>query len=51
MPACDVVLNHYEQCLECVVRDWNENVIVQVSLNTCIKFSSPKIKLLNNKKF
>ena len=23
-PACDVVLNHYEQCLECVVRDWNE---------------------------
>ena len=23
-PACDVVLNHYEQCLECVVRDCNE---------------------------
>ena len=23
-PACDVVLNHYEQCLECVVWDWNE---------------------------
>ena len=24
MLACDVVLNHYEQCLECVIWDWNE---------------------------